>query len=608
MLIIHAAFADNSFYLWGERSFDVADLERAEGSSSLPWCADVGGVIEALREAGLKSAKKYTDKQAVSAFVTLPSCGGLPLPSSRLLGELPEQQGETELRVYQINALPVSREDMADGCLALAHSDGERLAVPGLLLADDVRYMSKALEFAALYAARGAFVPDMETRGSCFYSVWKPLFLAKYQDEYKTFIEAAPPVLLGFSTEPGAQLKNRAEVARPIFEIFLDGLVRDAQNALGARGRKVDPDNPHEIWLRALTWPSAPLDRWGEAMESLYPQIRAWSGSLETVTSQAWRLFMRLEEPSEDEQDIWTLSWHIQSVQDPSLVIPAARVWAPGPAERAWFSHVGANPRRYMLAMLGHLASFVPAIARSLDKACPVDCRLNLDELFEFLRDHVPSILDQGIQIQLPATWGSLSERPRLAVHGTVRDAAARLKPHLNEPGEYEVEESPVQPERVKFDMAKIRGDAFHTYANGAVAVAVEVDRSTGKVTVKKLSIAQDSGTPIDRRILEGQIAGGLIQGLGFALGEEFYEGRTGSLHDYVIPTFEDQPPLSVHIIDDCPYADGPFGAKCAGEITTVGVGAALLEAVSSAIGRPVRRLPVTSEQILSLLEGKDDE
>lgn len=425
MLIIHAAFADNSFYLWGERSFDAADLERAEGSSSLPWCADVGGVIEALREAGLKSAKKYTDKQAVSAFVTLPSCGGLPLPSSRLLGELPEQQGETELRVYQVNALPVSREDMADGCLALAHSDGERLAVPGLLLADDVRYMSKALEFAALYAARGAFVPDMETRGSCFYSVWKPLFLAKYQDEYKTFIEAAPPVLLGFSTEPGAQLKNRAEVARPIFEIFLDGLVRDAQNALGARGRKVDPDNPHEIWLRALTWPSAPLDRWGEAMESLYPQIRAWSGSLETVTSQAWRLFMRLEEPSEDEQDIWTLSWHIQSVQDPSLVIPAARVWAPGPAERAWFSHVGANPRRYMLAMLGHLASFVPAIARSLDKACPVDCRLNLDELFEFLRDHVPSILDQGIQIQLPATWGSLSERPRLAVHGTVRDAAA---------------------------------------------------------------------------------------------------------------------------------------------------------------------------------------
>ena len=425
MLIIHAAFADNSFYLWGERSFDAADLERTEGSSSLPWCADVGGVIEALREAGLKSAKKYTDKQAVSAFVTLPSCGGLPLPSSRLLGELPEQQGETELRVYQVNALPVSREDMADGCLALAHSDGERLAVPGLLLADDVRYMSKALEFAALYAARGAFVPDMETRGSCFYSVWKPLFLAKYQDEYKTFIEAAPPVLLGFSTEPGAQLKNRAEVARPIFEIFLDGLVRDAQNALGARGRKVDPDNPHEIWLRALTWPSAPLDRWGEAMESLYPQIRAWSGSLETVTSQAWRLFMRLEEPSEDEQDIWTLSWHIQSVQDPSLVIPAARVWAPGPAERAWFSHVGANPRRYMLAMLGHLASFVPAIARSLDKACPVDCRLNLDELFEFLRDHVPSILDQGIQIQLPATWGSLSERPRLAVHGTVRDAAA---------------------------------------------------------------------------------------------------------------------------------------------------------------------------------------
>ena len=426
MLILHAGYADKEFYLWAERSFDAADLEKAaSGTRVLPWSAAVGEIIETLKNSGLKNAKKHSVKQSVTAYAALPSRGGVPLPSSRLLGDLPAQQGEAQLRTYEIEALPISREDMSDFCAAFSRSEGERLAMPGVLLADDVKYMARALEFAALYAARGSFVPDMEAREDGYYSVWKPLLLAKYQDEYKAYIEAAPPVLLGFALAAGVPLRGRAETARAVFETFLDGVVRDAQNALGAHGRKVDPDNPHEVWLRSLTWPSAPLDRWGESMELLYPQIRSWSGALETVTSQPWRLFMRLEEPVDDKKDVWTLSWHIQSVQDPSLIIPASRVWAPGPAERAWFAHIGVNPRRYMLAMLGHLASFVPAVARSLDKACPVDCELKLDELFEFLRDHVPSILDQGIQVQLPASWGSLSDRPRLAVHGSVHDAAA---------------------------------------------------------------------------------------------------------------------------------------------------------------------------------------
>lgn len=160
----------------------------------------------------------------------------------------------------------------------------------------------------------------------------------------------------------------------------------------------------------------------------------------------------------------------------------------------------------------------------------------------------------------------------------------------------------PYQPDWVKYDMAKNRGDAFHAYTFGAVSAEAEVCPTTGLVRVTKLVIAQDSGTPIDKRQLRGQLEGGLMQGLGYAVSEEFTPGVTNRLHDYVVPTFEDMPEIICKIIENHPYKDGPFGAKCAGEAPLVVVGAAVAEAVSRAIGKEILDLPITAEHVLKLL------
>ena len=134
---------------------------------------------------------------------------------------------------------------------------------------------------------------------------------------------------------------------------------------------------------------------------------------------------MRLEEPIGEGERSWTLSWHLQSTQDPSLVIPAERVWSPTEAERGWFEHTQTNPRRYMLQILGHLATRVPYIAESLEVPYPCECSLSLDNLFDFLQNHLPSIMDQGIQVQFPSTWGQISDRPRLSVRANLHDENA---------------------------------------------------------------------------------------------------------------------------------------------------------------------------------------
>ena len=74
--------------------------------------------------------------------------------------------------------------------------------------------------------------------------------------------------------------------------------------------------------------------------------------------------------------------------------------------------------------MLGQISSSVPAIARSLNGPSPISCTMMFEELLVFLHDNVPAILDHGIQIQFPSSWGSPSDRPKLAVKGSVRESS----------------------------------------------------------------------------------------------------------------------------------------------------------------------------------------
>lgn len=427
MYIIHAAYTKNSFFLWGEQSFDTFKQKTGRKPSlpPLPWGAKAEELLPLLKEAGVHHRRKPQANDTSECKVTLPSYGGIPVVSSPLLGELPPRQGKMELRQYKVEGIKVSPEDLGS-IMRLVGSSGEKLPIPGLLFANDAKFVFKALEYASLLAIRGSFIPYMELTGDgkCV-SLWKPLLLPKYHEEYDAFVGALPPVLKGFSSEGETASSDNLELADAILGALLDSLVRSAQND-GARGRHVDPDNAHEMWIRSLTWRKAPLEKWNDDMKAIYPQIRAWAESAKAGSGEPWRLFLRLEEPAESEEGKnWTLSWHLQSVRDPSLIVPAERVWSPGSAEVLWFSSSDANPRRYLLKMLGQIAPSVPAVAESLEDQCPVSCELNLCDLFEFMHDTVPALIDQGIQIQFPASLSSPDNRPKLAVHGKVSDASS---------------------------------------------------------------------------------------------------------------------------------------------------------------------------------------
>ena len=123
------------------------------------------------------------------------------------------------------------------------------------------------------------------------------------------------------------------------------------------------------------------------------------------------------------------------------------------------------------------------------------------------------------------------------------------------------------------------QGVPYATYGFAAQIAEVEVDLELGTVRLLHIHAAHDVGRAINPTLVEGQIHGGIAQGIGMALMEEYVNGRTDNLHDYLIPTVGDVPPITVHLIED-PEPLGPWGAKGVGEPALVATAPAILNAI----------------------------
>jgi carbon-monoxide dehydrogenase large subunit len=149
----------------------------------------------------------------------------------------------------------------------------------------------------------------------------------------------------------------------------------------------------------------------------------------------------------------------------------------------------------------------------------------------------------------------------------------------------------------------------YTTHASGCFAAVVEVDTGTGQIAVERLYVVHDCGNVINPLIVEGQIIGGSVQGLGGVLGEELRYDREGRLlntgfQDYLIPTAGDVPPVEVE--HQCsPSPNTALGTKGMGEGGPVGVPAAIVSAVEDALapfGVELSELPLSPERILDAL------
>ena len=208
----------------------------------------------------------------------------------------------------------------------------------------------------------------------------------------------------------------------------------------------------------------------------------------------------------------------------------------------------------------------------------------------------------------VPDSGPTAASRSLMVVGGLLQKAAQQLKDNWKPGKEQVIEERFVEPDFIiPFSLDKFKGDAYPTYSWAVNVIEVEVDTLTAATKVVGAWGIFDVGVPIDMNIIQGQMQGGFLQGIGYASMEQMdYNDkgmiRNNSFSDYIIPTAMDIPNLVTEIMNN-PYTDGPYGAKGAGELPTVGAAPAYVEAMENALGATFTKIPITAEDVMRILQ-----
>jgi len=246
-------------------------------------------------------------------------------------------------------------------------------------------------------------------------------------------------------------------------------------------------------------------------------------------------------------------------------------------------------------------------------------------EIGQGLRTTFPKIVAEALEIPfenvfyehpdtaaVPDSSLTAGSRSIMIVGELLRRAALKLKAEWKDGMVQEAEEHFRNPSWiVPFDFGRFEGDAYQDYSWSVSVIETEIDTYTGSVEFPGVWGCFDVGTPIDQKIVIGQMEGGFLQGIGAAVMEKMnYDGRgfirNNNLSDYLIPCSLDCPNLTVLLHENNP-GSGPFGAKGAGELPMVGVWGAYIEAIEQALGNvSLHHVPFTAEDVVHVLNRKE--
>ena len=184
----------------------------------------------------------------------------------------------------------------------------------------------------------------------------------------------------------------------------------------------------------------------------------------------------------------------------------------------------------------------------------------------------------------------------------TEREAALR---RLGAAGPLRIEAAYRHPEEIVWDDVRYRGDAYPTYGWAVYVAGVVFDPLTAETRVEDFLALQDVGRVVHPLLAEGQVEGGVAQGVGWALSEAVHwrDGRMANdrLTDYIIPTAADLPPIRA-LFRETPAGYGPGGAKGLGELPLDGTAPAVIAALEQACGLAVTAIPALPEHLLPRL------
>lgn len=382
MLVLHGFWAAAGLCLWGEDSTltvkSSSQALRAARPHPFAAAADVVAAVHA-GEPG-------------SAVLLLPSLRSAPLDSPNLLRITPRPAARTApaLLPWTVPVVELPAQ------IALTVLDKPTSAVR---YGDSIGYFADVAGFARELVSRGRLLPALRYDAHGPIALWRPVVQGADVVTLNGLVAAMPPVCRATPDTPRAY-----DLVMSAVEAMVDATARTAmpraENLLPRRrGRRPKRLPPEEAWLTALTSTDGVVDADSDELDGLAEALASWDdfGVDEPGTARAT---FRLTEVEADEP-AWRLEFLLQSVADPSLLVPADQAWDDDGALSRWLD----RPEELLLAELGRAVRSYPELAPGLRTARPTGLDLDVEGAYRFLAVAAPLLDEAGFGILLPSWW-----------------------------------------------------------------------------------------------------------------------------------------------------------------------------------------------------------
>ncbi|RRR78155.1 MAG: DEAD/DEAH box helicase [Candidatus Viridilinea halotolerans] len=294
----------------------------------------------------------------------------------------------------------------------------------------DLRFWRVAALLVAELVAGQQLLPALERDGPRLYAAWRPRPVPATATRIAALSRTMPALCRAVVPHVEDALAPRA-----LLDHFLaaaaDALVRDlaaADTTMVARlaGWQQEPQTPGGAWMTALVGDDSLVQLQGRTAEELFQTWEEWSGPEHIAGDEIFRIAFRLEPPA-DAGGMWGLSYLIQAVDDPTLVVPAAQLWRERGQTFYYQDRHFTQPQERLLRALVFAARLVPQIEDSLHSKTPEQAELTLAQAFVFLKDAAPLLEQSGFGVLAPDWWGDAGRlKARARTEDVVRPRARK--------------------------------------------------------------------------------------------------------------------------------------------------------------------------------------
>jgi len=416
MIVLHATWIDGALHLWGESPENIDAVARDSRHPFAASPAQLGAAV-AGRSRTVASA------ESVRIWVRLPESGGRPAPSPRLAHAIGSGAHDEVFTLgrFEVDAIRITPDHVCRALDELSEAAGPDSDRP-FVIESSVRFFEACVRLVRFLLAQHRFVPSLRGDSGSLDGAWQP-WLA---DEGTTkrvaeLVAALPPIARAGVDEtehdPWAMIEDftsRVTDAECRAALIADEL------ADAIEGR--DSGDPHVRWLAGLLDGSTRLVESSAARDPLPSRVRTWIATLEERgVSSKWRLRFLLSEPETSslipeyeapgEDVAWILSFHLEAVDDPEIVLDAADLWLLPPDSATIMGRQIDQPQELLLGELGRASRLYKKLERALDDPQPDHIALTTREAYHFLREAAPVLGEQGFTVKAPRWWDEPSVR-----------------------------------------------------------------------------------------------------------------------------------------------------------------------------------------------------